>query len=144
MITIANPIYDVVFKKLMEDLVAARSLLSALLGEEVEILELLPQERTLAMPGTTDIRVMRFDYRATLRYKDKVKKEKQRYYLKHKTRLQEKANTYKETSRLELSDYYVIEQLIKRTSLNHRDILEHPDLIKAKRFQLKIHRQLNN
>lgn len=76
--------------------------------------------------------------------KDKVKKEKQRYYLKHKTRLQEKANTYKETSRLELGDYYVIEQLIKRTSLNHQDILEHPDLIKAKRFQLKIHRQLNN
>jgi len=74
MITIANPIYDIVFKKLMEDLAAAQSLLSALLGEEVEILELLPQERTLSMPGTQGVTVMRFDYRATLRYKDKIKK----------------------------------------------------------------------
>jgi hypothetical protein len=73
MITIANPSYDAVFKSMMEDLAAAQCLLGGLLGEEVEILELLPQERTLSMPGTIGVRIMRFDYRATLRYKVRVK-----------------------------------------------------------------------
>jgi hypothetical protein len=41
---IANPIYDVVFKYLMEDNRIAKILISKIIGEEVETLELLPQE----------------------------------------------------------------------------------------------------
>ena len=41
---IANPIYDVVFKYLLEDAEIARDLLSTILGEEVVQLEFKPQE----------------------------------------------------------------------------------------------------
>jgi hypothetical protein len=41
---IANPIYDVVFKYLLEDIEIARDLLSTILGEEVVSLELKAQE----------------------------------------------------------------------------------------------------
>jgi hypothetical protein len=44
MITIANPIYDVVFKYLMEDLKVARIVLSVLIGKRIEQLNPLPQE----------------------------------------------------------------------------------------------------
>ena len=42
---IANPIYDVVFKYLLEDLDIARELLSTILGEEILSLDLKPQEK---------------------------------------------------------------------------------------------------
>jgi hypothetical protein len=41
---IANPIYDVVFKYLLEDIEIARELLSTILGEEIVSLNLRPQE----------------------------------------------------------------------------------------------------
>ena len=41
---IANPIYDVVFKYMMEDLKVAKTLISAIIGEEVEELDFCPQE----------------------------------------------------------------------------------------------------
>jgi len=41
---IANPIYDVVFKYLMEDSKIAKLLISSIIGQEVEILEFRPQE----------------------------------------------------------------------------------------------------
>jgi hypothetical protein len=44
MITIANPIYDVVFKYLMEDLKVARIVLSVLIGKRIVQLNPLPQE----------------------------------------------------------------------------------------------------
>ena len=71
MIQIANPCYDVVFKYLMADFKAARILLSALLGEEIEILDLLPQERPIPLNNEDAtaplvISVVRFDYCATL------------------------------------------------------------------------------
>ncbi|MBF0103334.1 MAG: hypothetical protein HQK77_20730, partial [Desulfobacterales bacterium] len=43
---IANPIYDSVFKYLMEDISAANVILSSIIGEEIEILALSPQEFT--------------------------------------------------------------------------------------------------
>ncbi len=65
---IANPIYDSVFKYLLEDNESAILLLSGLLGEEIEKLQLLPQE------GTSEIRlkhrsltVYRMDFSATIR-----------------------------------------------------------------------------
>jgi hypothetical protein len=44
---IANPIYDVVFKYMMEDMDIAKGLLSAILKEEIVSLEVRPQESTL-------------------------------------------------------------------------------------------------
>ncbi len=41
---IANPIYDVMFKYLLEDMEIARELLSTILGEEVQSLEVKHQE----------------------------------------------------------------------------------------------------
>ena len=43
---IANPIYDVVFKRLMENDRVAKFFISTLLGQKVESLELKPQEFT--------------------------------------------------------------------------------------------------
>ena len=42
MITVANPIYDIVFKYLMEDERIARTILSALLKTEVTHVEVRP------------------------------------------------------------------------------------------------------
>ncbi len=46
---IANPIYDSVFNYLMEDISAANVILSSIIGEEIEILALSPQEFTTDM-----------------------------------------------------------------------------------------------
>ena len=43
---IANPIYDVVFKYMMEDLRVAKTFVSAIIGEKVEELDFYPQELT--------------------------------------------------------------------------------------------------
>jgi len=43
---IANPIYDVVFKYLMEDAKVAKLLISSIIGQEIEELEFRPQEYT--------------------------------------------------------------------------------------------------
>ena len=44
MVSIANPIYDVVFKYLMDDSKVAKLLLSAIIGEEIVDLQFRPQE----------------------------------------------------------------------------------------------------
>jgi len=41
---IANPIYDVVFKYLMNDSKIAKIMLSSIIGETIEELDFLPQE----------------------------------------------------------------------------------------------------
>ncbi len=41
---IANPIYDVVFKYMMEDAKVAKLLISSIINEEVEKLKFRPQE----------------------------------------------------------------------------------------------------
>ena len=67
---IANPIYDAVFKYLMEDREAAILLLSTLLDEEITELEFHPQERTAEIPRATRfLSVYRLDFAAEIRLK---------------------------------------------------------------------------
>jgi hypothetical protein len=62
---IANPLYDVVFKYLLEDVEIARELLSAILGEEIQSVEIKPQETSSETSG--DIRILRFDFKAVIK-----------------------------------------------------------------------------
>ena len=73
---IANPMYDAAFKYLMDDQAAARLLVGAVLGEEVESLQALPQERVgrsapAVAPGEPPsgelLTVRRVDFAATVR-----------------------------------------------------------------------------
>ncbi|MDZ4682288.1 MAG: hypothetical protein SGI94_17740 [Saprospiraceae bacterium] len=64
---IANPIYHVVFKYLLEDVEIARELLSTILSEEVESLEVKPQETSTETSG--DIHILRFDFKAVIKKK---------------------------------------------------------------------------
>ena len=68
---IANPIYDVVFKYLLEDSKAAKLFLSAIIGEEIRELEFSAQERVIETPPRTDERapltVCRFDFSAKIK-----------------------------------------------------------------------------
>ena len=65
---IANPIYDVVFKYLLEDADIARDLLSTILGEEVVHLEFKPQETSTE--SSEGIKILRLDFKATIKKKD--------------------------------------------------------------------------
>ncbi|HLA34289.1 MAG TPA: hypothetical protein VJ001_05410, partial [Rhodocyclaceae bacterium] len=60
---IANPIYDAVFKYLLEDNQVAKLMLSTLLGEEVVELHFSPQERTTEI-GSRNLTVYRLDFAA--------------------------------------------------------------------------------
>jgi hypothetical protein len=75
-VRIANPIYDVVFKYLLDDEKVARLLLSALLGKEVLELQFRPTE--VQHEGTrqdgTQLLVLRMDFAATLRLEDGSRK----------------------------------------------------------------------
>ena len=68
---IANPMYDAAFKYLMDDQAAARLLVGAVLDEEVESLQALPQESSVraAPPGPSGelLTVRRVDFAATVR-----------------------------------------------------------------------------
>jgi hypothetical protein len=69
---IANPIYDVVFKFMMEDEKVAKSFLSAIIGEEVLELDFSAQERTIRKPPKKsekeeiNLTVCRFDFSAKI------------------------------------------------------------------------------
>ena len=65
---IANPIYDVVFKYLLEDADIARDLLSTILGEEVTQLEFKPQETSTE--SSDSIKILRLDFKAVIKKKD--------------------------------------------------------------------------
>ncbi|BDU74246.1 hypothetical protein [Mesoterricola silvestris] len=73
---IANPIYDVVFKYLLDDEKVARLLLSALLGKEVLELQFRPTEvhHEAARPDATQLLVLRLDFAATVRLEDGSRK----------------------------------------------------------------------
>jgi len=75
-VRIANPIYDVVFKYLLDDEKVARLLLSALLGKEVLELEFRPTEvqHEGAGPDGAQLLVLRMDFAATLRLEDGCRK----------------------------------------------------------------------
>uniref|UniRef100_UPI004056BE44 hypothetical protein n=1 Tax=Candidatus Electrothrix sp. TaxID=2170559 RepID=UPI004056BE44 len=65
---IANPIYDVVFKYLMEDRESAILLLSELIGEEITELAFHPQEKTAEITGKNRcLSVYRIDFAAKIR-----------------------------------------------------------------------------
>ena len=67
---VANPIYDTVFKYLMEDMEIARRFLSEIIGEEIVKIAVRPQEHThkTAKHGIT---ILRFDFTATVKLKEK-------------------------------------------------------------------------
>ena len=66
---IANPIYDVVFKYLLDDNRVARLIISALLGEEVEELEFRPTEVRAEIKDVI-LTVLRLDFSASIRTQD--------------------------------------------------------------------------
>ena len=66
---IANPMYDVVFKYLMEDPESAILLLSTILDEEIVSLTVLPQEQTILLPQRS-LTVYRLDFAATVKRPD--------------------------------------------------------------------------
>ena len=68
MITVANPIYDNVFKYLMEDERIARTILSALLKQDIVNVELRPHEYSNTKRDTLSI--FRIDFAATVRQSD--------------------------------------------------------------------------
>jgi hypothetical protein len=64
---IANPIYDVVFKFLMEDMDSAKELLSTIIGEPIQDLDFASTERTLSKEATNTLTVCRFDFVAKIK-----------------------------------------------------------------------------
>jgi len=60
---VANPIYDVVFKYLLDDNKIAKLLLSALMGVEIKSLQLRPQEYSSDLASRT-LTVYRIDFKA--------------------------------------------------------------------------------
>jgi hypothetical protein len=72
---IANPIYDVVFKYMMDDQKVAKLFLSALLDEEVLSLEMRPTERRAPRDdGATGVTVFQMDFTAKVKYKNGTQK----------------------------------------------------------------------
>jgi len=71
-VRIANPIYDVVFKYLLDDEKVARLVLSALLGKEVLELQFRPTElhQEADKPDGTQLLVLRMDFAATVRLEE--------------------------------------------------------------------------
>ena len=69
---IANPIYDAVFKFLMQDINIAKDILSVILNVEIIELELQPQEVILTVLG--GLRLLRLDFKARIRLKDGAEK----------------------------------------------------------------------
>jgi hypothetical protein len=63
---IANPIYDSVFKYLLEDLDIARELLSVILDEEIISIEVKPQETSAELRGES-LTVFRLDFKAIIK-----------------------------------------------------------------------------
>lgn len=66
---IANPMYDVVFKYLMEDNDVAKLILSTIMGEEIVVLDFLPQERTILLDRRS-LTVYRLDFSARIQTPD--------------------------------------------------------------------------
>ena len=72
---IANPMYDAVFKHLLEDPASAKLIVGSILGEDLESLEMVPQEsavqvgsaRSAAAPAGAGFTVLRVDFAATVR-----------------------------------------------------------------------------
>lgn len=77
MIYIANPIYDVVFKYLLEDLDIAKGLLSRIIDEEIESLEVQSQETMaeVVLLQHPALRLLRLDFKAVICKKNPLYRE---------------------------------------------------------------------
>ncbi len=64
---IANPIYDVVFKYMMEDNKIAKLMISSIIGQEVLEIDFLPQERTAKIEKKSSFTVYRLDFKAIVK-----------------------------------------------------------------------------
>jgi hypothetical protein len=67
-VIIANPLYDVVFKYLLEDIDIARELLSTILEEDIIHIEVKPQE-TMVETSASSISILRFDFKSIIKTK---------------------------------------------------------------------------
>ncbi len=70
MILIANPIYDVVFKYLLEDMSIAQELLSTILGVDIIELTVKPQETIVKDETSGEIKIFRLDFKAIIKLAD--------------------------------------------------------------------------
>jgi hypothetical protein len=65
---IANPIYDIIFKYLLEDTEIAKGLLSRIIGEEILEISVRPQESpTEGSLDSASVAILRFDFVAAVR-----------------------------------------------------------------------------
>ena len=71
---IANPIYDTVFKFLMEDLSIAKTIISVIIGEEIVELTVKPQEET-TFSEKYFLTVFRLDFKALIKTADGTEKK---------------------------------------------------------------------
>ena len=69
---IANPIYDAVFKYLLEDNDVAKLVISTIIGEDITELDLLPQEGTVELKDRS-LTVYKLDFSAKIKTKDGIK-----------------------------------------------------------------------
>ncbi len=67
---ILNPMYDVVFKFLMEDLDIAKGLIGAIIGENIESIQFAAQESPTQAPNYIGVTLMRLDFVAVIRLAD--------------------------------------------------------------------------
>ena len=68
---IANPIYDSVFKYLLEDIVIAKGLLGTIMSQEITELTLKPQETAVETAAAGEfLKIYRLDFSAIVREKD--------------------------------------------------------------------------
>lgn len=65
---IANPIYDVVFKYMMEDNEVAKLLISTIIDQDIIRLDFMPQEHTIDLEKKS-LTVYRLDFKATIKTK---------------------------------------------------------------------------
>ncbi len=71
---IANPIYDIVFKFLIEDTEAAKHLIGSIIGEEIVSLEPRAQEQS-TNSNKFLLSILRMDFKAVIRLKDGAHKK---------------------------------------------------------------------
>ena len=64
---IANPIYDIIFKYLMEDATIAKYIISAITNIEILSLKIQPQEIVTHVEG--NITIFRIDFKAVIKTK---------------------------------------------------------------------------
>ncbi|WPL19814.1 PD-(D/E)XK nuclease family transposase [Thiorhodovibrio winogradskyi] len=74
---IANPMYDTVFKYLLEDNALAKLLIGTILQEDILSLEFCPQERTqqIERPGKRVLTVYRMDFAARVRNVEGIERQ---------------------------------------------------------------------